>query len=51
MPSKIAPTTTHITERSPDTGVLVLILNYAQHFDPVILFDTGMGNKRRLLSV
>ena len=51
MPSQAAPTTTHITERSPDTGVLVLILKYAQHIDPVILFDSETGNKQRLHNV
>ena len=51
MPSQTAPTTTHITERSLDTDGLVLILKYAQHIDPVALFDTGTGNKRRLLNV
>ena len=51
MPSQTATTITHITERSPDTAVLVLILKYAQHINPVVLFDTGTGNKRRLLNV
>ena len=51
MPSQTAPTTTHIIERSLDTGVLVLILKYAQHIDPIILFDTETGSKRRLLNV
>ena len=51
MPSQTAPTTTHIKQQSLDTGVLVLILKYAQHIDPVILFDTETGSKRRLLNV
>ena len=45
------PDTTHIIVRSPDTDVLVLLLKYAQNFDPVVLFDTGTGDKRRLLNV
>ena len=51
MLSQTASPTTHIIERSSDTGVLVLILKYAQHIDPIVLFDTGTGNKRRLLNV
>ena len=51
MPSQTAPTTTNIIERSQDTDMLVLILKYAQHIDPVLLFDTGTGNKRRLLNI
>ena len=51
MPSQTAPTTTHIIERSSETDVLAFILKYAQHIDPIVLFDTGTGNKRRLLSV
>ena len=51
MPSQTAPTTTHIIVRSPDTDVLVSILKYARHIDPVSLFGTGTGSKRRLLSV
>ena len=27
------------------------MLKYAQHIDPVVLFDTGTGNKRRLLNI
>ena len=51
MPSQTAPKTSHIIEQSPDTDVVVLILKYAQHIDPVVLFHTGTGNKRRLLNV
>ena len=47
MPSQTALTTTHITERSQDTDVLVLIRKYAQHIDPVVLFDTGTGKKNK----
>ena len=46
-----APSATHIIVRSPDTDVLVLLLKYAKNFDPVVLFDTGTGNKRRLLNI
>ena len=49
--SKTTPKTTHIIVRSPDTDVLVLLLKYAQNIHPVVLFDTGTGNKRRLLNV
>ena len=48
---KTTPGTTHIIVRSPDTDVLVLLLKYARNFDPVVLFDTGTGDKRRLLYV
>ncbi|MES9950704.1 MAG: hypothetical protein ABW118_17235 [Candidatus Thiodiazotropha sp.] len=46
-----APTTTHIIIRSPDTDVLVLLLKYAQQLGPVVLFDTGTSDKRRLINV
>ena len=49
--SQTTPTTTHNIVRSPDTDVLVLLLKYAQNIHPVVLFDTGTGNKRRLLNV
>jgi hypothetical protein len=40
-----------IIVRSPDTDVLVLLVYYAVFTNCCILFDTGVGNKRRLLSV
>ena len=46
-----APITTHIIVRSPDTDVLVPILNCAQNFDPVFLFNTGAGDKCTLLYI
>ena len=45
------PTTFVIAVRSPDTDVLVLLSKYSQNIDHTILFDSGMGNKRRLLNV
>ena len=42
---------TKIVVRSPDTDVLVLLLKFAQAIDQSILFDTGTGDKRRLLSL
>ena len=49
--SVTAYTATHIIIQSPDTDVLVLLLMYAQDMDSVVLFDTGTGDKRRLLNV
>ena len=43
--------TIHTPYGSPDTDVLVLIFKHAWHIDPVVLFDTGTGNKGRLLNV
>ena len=40
-----------IVVRSPDTDVLVLLLKFSQVIDRTILFDTRMGNNRRLLNV
>ena len=40
-----------ITVRSPDTDVLVLLAKYCKDIKNKILFDTGMGNKRRLVNV
>ena len=51
MLSQTAPMRTPITVWSPDIDMLVLMLKYAQHIDPVVLLDTGTGNKRRLLNV
>ena len=45
------PTTFVIAVRSTDTDLLVLLSKYSQNIDYTILFDTGMGNKRRLLNV
>ena len=40
-----------ITVRSPDTDVLVLLTKYCKDIKCRILFDTGMGNTRRILCV
>ena len=41
-----------LTDRTNNnTDVLVLIIKYAQHIDLVVLFDTGTGNKGKLLNV
>ena len=40
-----------IIVRSPDTDVLVLLAKYCKEIKNKILFDTGMGNKRRILCV
>ena len=45
------PETSVIIVRSLDTDVLVLLVNFSQSIDQDVLFDTGMGNKRRLLNV
>ena len=40
-----------ITVRSPDTDVFILLLKYAQNITQTVLFDTGVGNKRRLINI
>ena len=42
---------TTIIIRSPDTDVFILLLHFTQSLGHVILFDTGTGNKRRLINV
>ena len=38
--------------KSPDSDVFFLLLYYASKIEDVnILFDTGTGNKRRLISI
>ena len=37
--------------RSPDTDVFFIALHHASKFDITILFDTGTGNRRRLLNI
>ena len=37
--------------RSPDTDVFMLLLRYTNAIHRVILFDTGTGNKRRVINV
>ena len=40
-----------ITVRSPDTDVFVILLKYSSDVKQRILFDTGVGDKRRLIDV
>lgn len=50
----IASHSTHETTiivRSPDTDVFILLLTFTQELQQNILFDTGVGNKRRLIDV
>ena len=44
-------TETNIIVRSPDTDVLVILISYAKCMSQQILFDTGTGNKRRMISI
>jgi hypothetical protein len=37
--------------RSPDTDVFILLVAYSTEFRQHLLFDTGTGNKRRMLDV
>ena len=37
--------------RSPDTDVFILLLKFCQGLRNPVLFDTGVGNKRRLIDV
>lgn len=37
--------------RSPDTDVLVLLTSHTQGLAQTLLFDTGVGNKRRLIDI
>ena len=43
--------TTVIIVRSTDTDVLVLLSKFSQNISQLVLFDTGMGNRRRLLNI
>ena len=49
--SNALPDAGAIMVRSPDTDVLVLLVKYCNKIHLPILFDTGTGNKRRLLNV
>ena len=40
-----------IVIRSPDTDVFLLLLKFAQDIQQRVLFDTGVGNKRRMIDV
>ena len=46
-----APTDSTIIVLSPDTDVMVLLLAYAHKVQLPLLFDTGTGNKRRLVDI
>ena len=46
-----APADSTIIVRSPDTDVMVLLLSYAHKIQLPLLFDTGTGNKRRLVDI
>ena len=37
--------------RSPDTDVMILLLSYANKIQLPLIFDTGSGNKRRLIDI
>ena len=37
--------------RSPDTDVLALLISHTQGLAQTLLFDTGLGNKRRLIDI
>lgn len=37
--------------RSPDTDVFMLLLRYASDIENIVFFDTGTGNKRRVINV
>jgi len=45
------PTKTGVVVRSHNTDVFVLLLHFSSNIGLQILFDTGVGNKRRILSV
>ena len=40
-----------VVVRSPDSDVFFILLHYAHTFHVKILFDTGSGNKRRLMNI
>ena len=40
-----------IIVRSPDTDVFLLLLAFDSQIKPTVIFDTGMGDKRRLLNI
>ena len=44
-------TTKEIIIRSPDTDVFLLLLHHSDLITQSHLFDTGTGNKRRLLDI
>ncbi len=40
-----------IKVRSPDSDIFFILLNFALEMDLKVLFDTGAGNKRRLINI
>ena len=40
-----------IIVRSPDTDVFLLLLYHSHNVGQILLFDTGSGNKRRLINI
>ena len=40
-----------IIVRSPDTDVILLLLHYCMDIKSIVLFDTGSGDKRRLINM
>ena len=50
MAAELSPDST-IVVRSPDTDAFILLLKFGQDILNPLLFDTGVGTKRRLLDV
>ena len=46
-----SPESSVILLRSPDTDVFILLLRFVRHINQTVLFDTGTGDKRRLVNV
>ena len=49
--SRHSPSNAIITVRSPDTDVFILLLHFTSSLEQTVLFDTGTGDKRRLINV
>ena len=45
------PESSVILVTSPDTDVFILLLRFVRHIKQTVLFDTGTGDKRRLVNV
>ena len=41
----------YVRIRSPDTDIFFILLYYAPNLNVILLFDTGTGNRRRLINV
>jgi len=48
---RTSPEPCSIVVSSPDTDVFVLLLYYAKDIKKSLLFQTGSGNKRRLIDI